>query len=85
MPSYIADSEEQDYAELSGSYSTDDVAKVVTFGAGGEADTGFVLPLSTPWILIELYDVESVFGAKGYTLFKSNIHDIQIYQNLFPN
>lgn len=76
MAEYIADSESQDFAELSGTYTTDEANKVITFGATGQANTGLTLPSSSEWLLIETYDVEGVAGDVGYTKWTSNTYNI---------
>tara|TARA_R110000772_G_scaffold5454_1_gene19450 strand:- start:1146 stop:1640 length:495 start_codon:yes stop_codon:yes gene_type:complete len=66
MATYIADELGVQFAELSGSFTTNEVTKVTAFGVGGEGDTLFILPSAAPWVLIEVYDVEGVYGALGY-------------------
>jgi len=76
MSDYIVDSENQDLAILSGTYTTDSVNKVITFGTDGQADTEFILPTDSSWILIEVYNVEGVAGDVGYTKWSSNTYNI---------
>lgn len=76
MAQYIVDTEGQDLAQLSGTFTPDTANKVMTFGSDGQADTFRVLPATVPWLLIEVYDVESTAGDIGYTLYKTNTHNV---------
>jgi len=78
MATYIADSGSSDrFAQLTGTFTTDEVDKTTTFGGDGEADTGFILPDDgSEWMLVEVFDVEDVAGDVGYTLFKSQVRNL---------
>ena len=79
MAEYVADVDEDYFAELSGTYSHDESNKVLTLGSDGEGDTTFVLPASTAWLLVEVYDVEGVYGNIGYQRYTDNITNIDFY------
>jgi len=79
MSTYLADTEEQDIAELSGTFTADEASKVLTFGSDGEANTFLSFPQNTSWLLIEVYDVEGVYGAKGYQRYTTNTSNIDWY------
>lgn len=79
MPTYLADDNEEHLAELSGTYSLDEANKVTTFGTDGQADTSFVLPAATPWLLLEVFDVEEASGDIGYQRYTTNVSNISGY------
>ena len=79
MADYVADDNNEYIAELSGAYSTDEANKVLTLGSGGEGDTLFVLPPATAWLLVEVYDVEDVYGDIGYHRYTDNVSNIDAY------
>ena len=62
-------------AVLSGTYTLDAANATLTLGSDGEADTNFVLPASSEWVLVEVYDVEDVCGDIGVTRFSSSSSD----------
>jgi len=76
MAEYVADTSEQHNAELSGTYTTDEANKVLTFGNDGQGDTLFVLPAASEWLLIEVYDVEDAFGDIGYQKYTNRVDTI---------
>lgn len=76
MPSYIADDKEEYFAELSGTFSTDETNKVTTFGSNGQADTTYVLPSGSAWLLVEVYDVEGTAGDVGYQKWTNKVNQI---------
>ena len=76
MPSYIADTQEEDFAELSGTFTPDELNKIMTFGSDGQADTEYILASDKEWVLVEVYNVEDDIGALGYHVFKSKVRDL---------
>lgn len=86
MAEYIEDTGSNSHdAELTGTYTTDAPNKTLTMGADGQADTGFILPSSSEWLLIETYDVENVTGDIGYHWWKSNVADVNASLLAFRN
>ena len=79
MAKYVADDNNEYIAELSGTYLADEPNKVLTLGSDGQGDTAFVLPPSTAWLLVEVYDVESVYGDIGYQRYSDNVSNIDAY------
>ena len=63
-------------AVLSGTYSMDAANATLTLGSDGQADTNFVLPETSEWLLVEVYDVEDVCGDIGVTRFTSSKSDL---------
>lgn len=70
---YVVDAQEEYPALLTGTYTVDQPNCVLTLGADGQADTTLILPTTTAWYIIEVYNVEGVVGAIGYTEFSENI------------
>jgi len=87
MAEYIEDTGSNGHdAILSGDYTTDAPNKTLSMNDGtAEADTGFVLPSSSEWLLIETYDVEDVSGDLGYHWWKSNVADVDASLLAFRN
>jgi len=83
MATLIDDSGAYDYdAPIGGTETTDWITdapnKTLKFVTDtGVADTDFTLPPSTPWLLIETYDVEDNEGWVGYTKWQSDVGDIK--------
>lgn len=57
-------------------YSTTN--KVLTFNSEATAETNFTLPTSTPWLLIETYDIEDVDGAVSYTKYQKDVSNVSV-------
>lgn len=87
MAEYIEDTGSNGHdALLSGDYTTDAPNKTLSMNDGtAEADSGFVLPSSSEWLLIETYDVENVTGDLGYHWWKSNVADVDASLLAFRN
>ena len=79
MAEYVADQLEEYIAPLTGTYTTDEANCVLSLGSDGEGDTTFVLPSSSTWLLIEVYDVEDVYGDIGYHRYSNNVSNIDAY------
>lgn len=75
MPTYVADTDEDHIAALSGTFSIDEANKVITLGSNGECDTGYTFSTTAKWLLIEVYDVEGIVGDIGYTKH-TNVNNI---------
>jgi len=73
MAEYVADTRDTHIAELTGTYTTDEANKSLTLGSDGEGDTTFILPAAAEWVLIEVYDVEDVYGDLGYHKYTDKV------------
>lgn len=77
MANYIDDASSYNYdATLTGTYTTDATNHTLTMGSDGEADTGFTLPSSTAWLLVETYDIDGTAGDIGGTWYQDTITSI---------
>lgn len=77
MANYIDDAGSYNYdATLTGTYTTDATNHTLTMGADGEADTGYTLPSSTSWLLVETYDIDGTAGDLGGTWFQDDVADV---------
>ena len=79
MAEYVADDNSEYIAPLTGTYSTDEANKILTLGSDGQGDTTFVLPPTTAWLLVEVYDVNDVYGDIGYQRYTDNVFNIDSY------
>ena len=76
MPSYVADEQNKHIAQLSGTFTTDEANRVLTLGSDGEGDTLKTLPPGVEWLLVEVYDVEDVYGDIGFTKYQTKTTDL---------
>lgn len=77
MADYIDDTGSHSLdAELSGTYTTQAANHALTLGADGEADSGFTLPTTSDWLLVETFNVEDVATDIGYTKWQSDVSQI---------
>ena len=79
MVEYVADENSEYIAPLTGTYSTDEANKILTFGSDGEGDTTFVFPPTNAWLLVEVYDVNGIYGDIGHQRYTDNVSNINFY------
>lgn len=63
---------------LSGDYTVDATKKIITFGAGGQGDTGIILP-TKDHVIVETYNIDGVSGAVDINFFKRDVADVDAY------
>ena len=63
-------------ARTYGTYTEDPALYTLQLGEDGVADTGFILPSDTEWIITEVFDVEGIVGHIGLTVYNADVTNI---------
>lgn len=83
MASYVDDSGSHGYdALVTDGCSVNTTTQVATLDASG-LETGFTLPVTSAWLLVETYDVEGVAGAIGMTWWQFDVATVKTHIDAF--